>query len=114
MLRDTDPYPELERRTARLVQGLLANAAEMGVPACGGYLGSMWGVFFAEGPVRSFADAQRADDGLFRRFFHACLERGVFIAPSAFEAGFVSTAHRAEDVEETLGRTRDALRSALA
>jgi glutamate-1-semialdehyde 2,1-aminomutase len=114
VLHDNDPYAELERRTARLVEGMLANAAELGVPASGGHLGSMWGVFFAEGPVRSFADAQRADVALFRRFFHGCLERGVFLAPSAFEAGFLSTAHHAQDVEETLHRAREALHAALA
>ncbi|HET6231913.1 MAG TPA: glutamate-1-semialdehyde 2,1-aminomutase [Longimicrobiaceae bacterium] len=114
ILRDEDPYPALEMRTRRLVEGLLANAAEAGVPATGGSFGSMWGVFFAEGPVRSFDDAKRADVALFRRFFHAALDRGVFFAPSAFEAGFLSTAHTDADVEETLSRARDALRSALA
>jgi glutamate-1-semialdehyde 2,1-aminomutase len=114
MLREADPYPELERRTARLVEGLLANAAEAGVPATGGSFGSMWGTFFTGGPVRDFAGAQRSDVALFRRFFHACLERGVFFAPSAFEAGFLSTAHTDTDVEETIGRAREALRAALA
>ncbi|HEV2147567.1 MAG TPA: glutamate-1-semialdehyde 2,1-aminomutase [Longimicrobiaceae bacterium] len=114
MLRETDPYPELERRTARLVEGLLASAAEAGVPATGGSFGSMWGTFFTEGPVRDFTDAKRSDVALFRRFFHACLERGVFFAPSAFEAGFLSTAHTDTDVEETIGRAREALRAALA
>jgi glutamate-1-semialdehyde 2,1-aminomutase len=109
-----DAYPVLERRTRRLVEGLLANAAELGVPATGGSLGSMWGVFLAQGPVRSFEDAKRSDVPLFRRFFHAALRRGVFFAPSAFEAGFLSTAHTEEDVEETLSRARDALREALA
>jgi glutamate-1-semialdehyde 2,1-aminomutase len=114
ILRDEDPYPALEMRTRRLVSGLLANAAEAGVPATGGSFGSMWGVFFAEGPVRSFDDAKRADVALFRRYFHAALDRGVFFAPSAFEAGFLSTAHTDADVEETLSRARDALRAALA
>jgi glutamate-1-semialdehyde 2,1-aminomutase len=113
ILRDADPYAELERKTARLVEGLLANAAELGVPACGGSLGSMWGMFFAAGPVRSFAAAKRSDVALFNRFFHALLERGVFLAPSQFEAGFTSTAHTDADVEDTIGRGREALRAAL-
>ncbi|CAN5601395.1 glutamate-1-semialdehyde 2,1-aminomutase [soil metagenome] len=113
LLREEDPYPVLERRTGRLVEGLLGNAAELGVPATGGSLGSMWGVFFAAGPVRSFADAQRSDVALFGRFFHGCLERGIFFAPSAFEAGFLSTAHSDVDVEETIGRAREALQAAL-
>ncbi|HEV2130198.1 MAG TPA: glutamate-1-semialdehyde 2,1-aminomutase [Longimicrobiaceae bacterium] len=113
LLREDHPYPELERRTSRLVEGLLGNAAELGVPASGGSLGSMWGVFFASGPVRSFADAMRSDAALFGRFFHGCLARGIFFAPSAFEAGFLSTAHRDLDVEETIAHARDALRAAL-
>jgi glutamate-1-semialdehyde 2,1-aminomutase len=114
VLRDADPYPELERRTARLVEGLLAAAAERGVPMTGGSLGSMWGVFFAEGDVRCYADALRSDVELFRRYYHGCLDRGVFFAPSAFEAGFLSTAHQDADIDETLDRARAALRAALA
>ncbi len=113
ILRDEDPYPALERRTARLVEGLLEVMGERGVPASGGSAGSMWGVFLAGGPVRSFEDAKKADVALFNRFFHALLERGVFFAPSAFEAGFLSTAHSDDDVEETIARSRDALRAAL-
>ncbi len=113
LLRDEDPYAALERRTRRLVEGLLANARELGVPATGGSLGSMWGVFLAQGPVRCFEDAKRSDVALFRRFFHAALRRGVFFAPSAFEAGFLSTAHTDHDVDETLSRARDALREAV-
>lgn len=114
ILREADPYPLLERRTARLVEGLLGVGAELGVPMTGGSLGSMWGVFLAAGPVRSFEDAKRSDVELFRRFFHAALRRGVFFAPSAFEAGFTSTAHTEQDVEETISRAREALRDALA
>ncbi|WP_331072597.1 glutamate-1-semialdehyde 2,1-aminomutase [Longimicrobium sp.] len=114
ILRDENLYPELERKTKRLVEGLLANGAEMGVPMCGGSYGSMWGVFLAAGPVRTFEDAKGSDVETFRRFFHAALQRGVFFAPSAFEAGFLSTAHTDQDVEETISRARDALRFALA
>jgi glutamate-1-semialdehyde 2,1-aminomutase len=113
LLRDTDPYPVLEARTSRLVEGLLGAARELGVDACGGSLGSMWGIFFTAGPVRSFAEAGAADVELFRRFFHESLRRGVFFAPSAFEAGFVSVAHEDDVVEETIERARDALRAAL-
>ncbi|HEU0055483.1 MAG TPA: glutamate-1-semialdehyde 2,1-aminomutase [Longimicrobium sp.] len=114
ILRDDDPYPMLERTTRRLVDGLLSIFAEAGVPASGGSLGSMWGVFLASGPVLDFEGAKRADVALFNRWFHAALERGVFFAPSAFEAGFLSTAHTEADVDETIHRARDALRAALA
>jgi glutamate-1-semialdehyde 2,1-aminomutase len=113
VLEREQPYPALERRTARLVEGLLANAAELGVPASGGSLGSMWGMFFHPGPVRDFAQARQSDTALFARYFHALLRRGVFIAPSQFEAGFLSTAHDDAVVEETIGRAREALREAL-
>ena len=114
ILRDENPYPELERRTQRLVAGLLEGAAELGVPMVGGSLGSMWGVFLAAGPIRSFEDAKASDVALFQRFYHGMLRRGVFFAPSAFEAGFLSTAHTDSDVDETIQRSREALREALA
>jgi glutamate-1-semialdehyde 2,1-aminomutase len=113
LLRDTDPYPVLEARTRRLVDGLLGAASEAGVPACGDSLGSMWGFFFAEGPVRCFGDACAADVALFKRFFHESLQRGIFFAPSAFEAGFLSVAHDEGVIDETIGRAREALRAAL-
>ena len=113
ILQETDPYAALEARTARLVDGLLGAARELSVPAVGGSAGSMWGVFLAGAPVRNFEDAKKSDVELFKRFYHAALERGVFFAPSAFEAGFLSTAHTEDDVEETISRARDALREAL-
>ena len=73
----------------------------------------MWGFVLAEGPGRTFDDARRSDVELFRRFYHAALARGVFFAPSAFEAGFLSTAHTDADVDETVSRAREALREAL-
>jgi glutamate-1-semialdehyde 2,1-aminomutase len=108
LLRETDPFHELERRTRRLADGLVAAIRRAGYPATGGSLGSMWGIFFSPEPVRSFADAQRSDVERFRRFFHECLQRGVFLAPSAFEAGFLSTAHTEGDIDETLDRAATA------
>jgi glutamate-1-semialdehyde 2,1-aminomutase len=61
-------------------------------------IGSMFCLFFAAGPVRNLADARRSDTGLFARFFRGCLDRGVYFAPSQFEAGFLSLAHSAEDL----------------
>ena len=73
----------------------------------------MWGIFFAGSPVRSFEEAQRSDVALFRRFYHGCLERGIFFAPSAFEAGFLSTAHTDADIDATIARAGEALEAAL-
>ena len=113
LIQELRPHDELERRTRRLVQGLLRNASELGVPCTGGSLGSMWGIFFAEGPVRSFADAKRSDVELFRSYYHGCLRRGVFFAPSAYEAGFLSTEHRETDIDATIEGAREALWESL-
>jgi len=72
-------------------------------------LGSMFCLFFAAGPVVDLASAQRSDLKIFVRFFHACLKRGVYFAPSQFETGFISTAHTAEDIERTGAIIREAL-----
>ena len=72
-------------------------------------LGSMFCLFFAAGPVVDLASAQRSDLKIFARFFHACLKRGVYFAPSQFETGFISTAHTAQDIERTGVAVREAL-----
>ena len=74
--------------------------------------GSMWGFSFRAEPVRNFADAKGSDVERFKRFFHAALERGVYLAPSAFEAAFMSDAHDDAIIEETLNRLDDAMRHA--
>jgi glutamate-1-semialdehyde 2,1-aminomutase len=71
-------------------------------------LGSMFCLFFAAGPIIDLAGAQRSDLKIFARFFHACLERGVYFAPSQFETGFISTAHTAEDIDRTGAVVREA------
>jgi glutamate-1-semialdehyde 2,1-aminomutase len=114
LIQELRPHEELERSTRRLVEGLLRNAVELGVPCTGGSLGSMWGIFFVEGPVRTYSDARRSDVDLFRRYYHGCLRRGVFFAPSAFEAGFLSTEHREIDIDATIERAREALRESLS
>jgi len=107
-------YEVLERRTARLVAGIGNAARRRGVPATAGHAGSMWGVYLTAGPVRSFADAKRSDTALFARWHAAALARGVFLAPSAFEAGFVSSAHTDADIEETVNQLDAALADAAA
>ena len=102
-------HAAMTRRTARLVRGLAEIAARRGVPMTAAHAGTMWGFFFREEPVRSFADAKSSDAARFRRFFHAALERGVYLAPSAFEAGFVSSAHGDEEIDVTLDRLDAAL-----
>lgn len=100
----------IESRTERLVQGLDRIAGDAGVPFSIASAGSMWGFFFHRGPVNDFATAKQADIDMFKRFFHAALDRGVYLAPSAFEAGFMSAAHGDREVDDTLDRLEDAMR----
>jgi len=74
----------------------------------------MWGFFFSEKPVRNFSDAKSSNLNLFRRFFHAALERGVYLPPSPFEACFMSAAHGDDEVATALQKMRDALEDAIA
>jgi glutamate-1-semialdehyde 2,1-aminomutase len=104
-----DVHDTISKRTGDLVQGLRTIAASHGVPLTADSAGSMFGFFFRREPVRTFAEAKEADTRLFSRFFHAALDRGVYLAPSAFEAGFVSSAHSDDDIAVTLERLDDAL-----
>jgi Glutamate-1-semialdehyde aminotransferase len=97
-----------------LVEGIRKIAASHGVPLTADSAGSMWGMFFRDEPVRSFADAKDSDPKRFARFFHAALDRGVYLAPSAFEAGFMSAAHSDEDITTTLDRLDEAMRATPA
>ncbi len=105
-------HDQISERTQRMVHGLRRIAAEQDVPFTADSAGSMWGFFFRAEPVRSFADAKTCDVERFKRFFHASLARGVYLAPSAFEAAFMSSAHSDVDVEETLNRLSDAMAEA--
>jgi len=102
-------YEALEQNTARLMTGLVSAAQRHGVPLAAGHAGSMWGMFLTEGPVHNFSDARRTDTALFARWHKAALARGVFLAPSAFEAGFVSSAHTEADIDFTIAELDAAL-----
>ena len=105
----TEVHDAIAARTRALVEGMRGIAARRGVPFTADSAGSMFGFFFRAEPVRSFADARTADVELFRRFFHAALDRGVYLAPSAFEAGFMSAAHGDDEIALTLERLDAAL-----
>jgi glutamate-1-semialdehyde 2,1-aminomutase len=104
-------HERVARRTTELVAGLCAVAARHGVPFTASSIGSMWGFFFHPGPVRSYDDAKQADVSLYRKVFHAALDRGVYFAPSAFEAAFMSAAHGPAEISATLERFDAALAS---
>jgi len=107
-------HDRMAARTARLVSGFGESAARAGLPFTADHAGSMWGYFFRSEPVRDFTQARASDTALFRRFYHAALARGVFMAPSPFEAAFVSAAHGDAEIDATLDRLDDALRAAVA
>jgi len=105
-------YEQLGARAEALASGFSELAREQGVDFIATALGSMWGFYFHPGPVRNFEEAKKADAGRFERFHAAMLEAGVYLAPSPFEAAFVSTAHRKRDIDQTLEAARKAFRRA--
>jgi glutamate-1-semialdehyde 2,1-aminomutase len=109
ILRDQSGlYEGLETETKRLYEGLLAAAAKAGVPITGHQAGAMFGIFFSETPVWSFEDAKAANVAGYNRFFHEMLDRGVYFAPSAFEASFTGVGHQGEVVDATLAAAAEA------
>jgi len=96
-------FEDLTAKTEKLTAGMKQRAQQSGIALSTNAVGGMFGLFFTEAEqVTSFAQAMQCDQNLFKRFFHAMLEQGVYLAPSAFEAGFVSIAHTDEDLNQTL------------
>ena len=102
-------HTRLAQKTADLIAGLKTAAQEAGVPLATNHVCGMFGFFFTEAAaVESYADAMRCDGEAFKRFFHAMLKEGVYLAPSAFEAGFISIAHENQDITDTVNAARRA------
>jgi glutamate-1-semialdehyde 2,1-aminomutase len=101
-LKKEGVYKELERKAQKLVDGITAAAKKHGHAMSGGVAGGMFGWFFVEGPVKNFQDATKADGKKFGKWHRMMLERGVYMAPSMYEAGFMSLAHTDEDIERTI------------
>ena len=94
---------KLTEKTQKLAEGLKTLAKKHHVPFTAQYVGGMFGLFFTDAPeVTNFQDVMKCDAAKFNRFFHLMLEQGVYLAPSAFEAGFMSLAHSDADIEQTL------------
>jgi glutamate-1-semialdehyde 2,1-aminomutase len=102
-------YPQLERTTSEIAEGVAAIGHERGIPMTTNRVGSMFTWFFTSQPVTDFASASTSDTAAFGRFHRAMLDQGVWLPPSQFEAAFVSTAHTPEDVAFTLNAARAAL-----
>ena len=114
VLRETNPYPEMERLGAKLEAGLLEQAREVGIPVTVNRMGGMFTLFFGAHPVTDYASALATDAERFGRFFRAALRRGIYLAPSRLECWFVSAAHTEADIEWTLERTREAFAETAA
>jgi glutamate-1-semialdehyde 2,1-aminomutase len=94
-------YEALAASTKRFTDGMVAAAKHAGVPFSAQAVGGMFGLYFAERIPDSYDTVMATDKARFNRFFHAMLDAGIYLAPSAYEAGFVSAAHRPEDIAET-------------
>ncbi|MCW8995554.1 MAG: aminotransferase class III-fold pyridoxal phosphate-dependent enzyme, partial [Psychromonas sp.] len=100
---DTPEYAQLAEKTEKLALGLQKAAAEENIPLAVNYVGGMFGFFFTkEKQVSNFAQVCGCDIEKFKKFFHLMLEQGIYLAPSAFEAGFMSLAHSNQDIDDTL------------
>jgi len=105
-------YERLEATSQRMAAGLVEIAREVGVEFTAVAVGGVFGFFFHPGPVRNFADAQKAHSGRFLRFFQSMLEQGIYLAPSPYECGFASLAHQSRDIDAALGAARVAMKKA--
>jgi glutamate-1-semialdehyde 2,1-aminomutase len=110
-LRDKSIYETLERATERLCDGLSRAAAEAGIKTITNRVGSMWTTFFTDQPVTDWTTANNSNRELYGRFFHAMLDEGVYLAPSQFEAAFVSTAHTDDIIGGTIEASRKSFNS---
>ena len=113
-LEEPGVYDQLESRTRELVSGLESAARDCGVELSADAAGGMFGFGFRARAPRDFDEAKQADPRAFRRFFAEMLERGIYLAPSPFEAGFVSLAHTRRDVQRTVQAAREALQRVVA
>jgi glutamate-1-semialdehyde 2,1-aminomutase len=109
LLRESNPYEKLERRSAKLEQGLRDASTEAGVRSIVNRVGSMLTAFFSEDPVTDWSTARKSDTDRYGQFFRAMLDEKVYLAPSQFECAFISLAH----TDEVIDRTVEAVRSAM-
>lgn len=110
-LRESAIYQRLEAASARLCAGLSKAAVETGVNTVTNRVGSMWTTFFTNGPVTDWVSANKSDRARFARFFQAMLGQGIYLAPSQFEAGFVSIAHTNEIIDRTIDAASKAFKA---
>jgi glutamate-1-semialdehyde 2,1-aminomutase len=112
VLREPGVFDDLVARTQRLCAGIGEAARSAGIPVFQTQVGTMFCTYFSQGPVTDWATASQSDTGKFGRFFQAMLEEGVYVAPSQFEAGFMSTVHSDDVIETTIEAARKAFKAA--
>jgi glutamate-1-semialdehyde 2,1-aminomutase len=111
LLQQEGFYQIIEEKSAYLEKGLLEAAKEAPIPTCWQRVGGMFCTYFTQGPVYSFADAAKSDTALFGKFFRSMLDEGINLAPSQFEAGFMSAAHSTDDLDKTIEAARRSFKS---
>jgi glutamate-1-semialdehyde 2,1-aminomutase len=111
LLQKPGAYEHLDKLTKKLSEGLLAIAKETGHAMCGGSISGMFGFFFTAGPVHNYEAAKKSDVNKFSKFHRGMLEKGIYLAPSQFEAGFTSLAHTEADIDQTLAMAKEVLSS---
>jgi glutamate-1-semialdehyde 2,1-aminomutase len=112
--KDTAFYQKLEAKSARLADGLMRNCQELGIPAIVNRVGSMLTLFFTEKKnVFSWETAKPCNTARYAKYFQESLQGGVYLAPSQFEAGFVSAAHTDDDIDRTIQASREALKKSI-
>jgi glutamate-1-semialdehyde 2,1-aminomutase len=102
ILKRGEVYPEIEKKGNMLFSGLEKSARAAGIPVTINRIGSMGSLFFTPGPVKNFADAKASDVNLFRKYYRSMLDQGIYLAPSPFEASFLSTAHGKDVIQKTI------------
>ena len=110
ILKEESPYLQLDRLAGQLVDGIRECSVKHGIPIHQNRVGSMMCRFFTDKPVTDLESAMTSDTKLFAKYFKAILAEGIYLAPSQFEAGFVSTAHTVEDIEKTIEAHNNALK----
>ena len=114
IMNTQDFYAKMEAKTQMLCDGVAAAAEEAGISIQSHRLGSMFGMFFNDRPVVDYASAATSDQGSFRVWFHTMLQQGIYLAPSQFEAGFMSAAHSEEDITRTIAAAKVAFAAVAA
>ncbi len=109
LIQEPEFYAKLEKQTLRLAEGLKQLGQSLKIDFCADSIGGMFGIYFNHKVPSSYAEMMKSDNAKFNRFFHLMLEQGVYLAPSAFEAGFVSAAHDDQIIDATLERAKLAL-----